>query len=202
MGGIGSGKYNKWKTKPTTANYNSLDLRKLNKLVTLDHLCGFTLEWNKNNEVTSSVDCIFDNNVLEIHYSIEDKNGKVSNIDYVPIVKTPCHFGGERKWLVCPGCHNNALVLYVVNRFRCRKCHGLYHPSSNEGEFYRATRAMCNIQDKLNGKELRPLDGAVGLSKPKWMRYNTYFKLHNEAYLRQKKLFNEYRRAFSIFGDY
>jgi uncharacterized protein YbgA (DUF1722 family) len=45
-------------------------------------------------------------------------------------------------------------------------------------------------------------DGADGLSKPKWMRYKTYFKLHDEAYLRQKKLFNEYRRAFGIFGGY
>jgi hypothetical protein len=198
MGGIGSGKYNKWRTKPTTASYNSLDMRKLNKLVTLDHTCGFDLEWNKNNKVTSSVGCIFDNDVLEIHYSIKNKNGQVSNIDYVHITTTHCHFGGELQWFMCPCFFNKTLVLYVVNRFRCRKCHGLYHPSSNEGEFYRATRAMCNIQDKLNGKELRPLDGITGLSKPKWMRYNTYFKLHDEAYLRQKKLFNEYRRTFGI----
>jgi hypothetical protein len=199
MGGIGSGKYNKRKTKPTTASYNSLDLRKLNKLVTLDHLCGFTLEWKKDNEVKSSVDCIFNNDVLEIHYSIKNKNGKVSNIDYIHIAKTPCHFGGDRKWLVCPGCGSNALVLYIVNRFRCRKCHGLYHPSSAEGDLNRANRAMCNIQDKLNGSQLRPTDGVAGLSKPKWMKEKTFYRLYNQAYLRQRKFFNIYKR---IFGAY
>jgi hypothetical protein len=141
----------------------------------------------------------FSDNALEINDSLK-KKGKVSNINY--IATTPCHFGGGRQWLVCLGCHNNALVLYVVNRFRCRKYHGLYYLSSNEGEFYRPTIAMCNYQDKLNGKELRLIDGISGLSKPKCMKYRTYFKLHNEAYLREKKLFNEYRRAFGIFGDY
>ena len=196
MGGVNSGKYNRWLKKPTTANYNSLDLRKLNKLVSLEGTCGFDLEWNKNNKVTSSVGCIFTDDVLQIHFSIKTSKGEVSNVDYVHIAKTPCHFGGERQWLVCPGCHNNALVLYVVNRFRCRKCHGLYHPSSNEGDFYRATRAMCKYQDKLNGKELRPLDGANGLSKPKWMRYETFDRLYDEACLTEKKFQKEYRLAF------
>lgn len=200
MGGIGSGKYSKWKTKPTTASYNSLDLRKLNKLVSLEGgTCGFDLQWNKNNNVTSSVGCIFTDDVLQIHYSIKNSKGQVSHVDYVQITKTQCHFGGERKWFVCPGCHNKTLVLYVVNRFRCRKCHGLYHPSSNEGEFYRATRAMCKYQDKLNGKELSPIDGITGLSKPKGMRYGTYFKLHEEAFLRQKKLHQQYKRVFGLF---
>lgn len=198
MGGIGSGKYNKWKTKPTTADFYSIDLRKLNKLVSLDHTCGFTLEWNNNNKVTSSVDCRFSDDVLEIHYSFKGREEQANITDYVNITSTPCHFGGERKWFVCPGCYNKTLLLYVINRFRCRKCHGLYHPSSNEGKFYRATRAMCKSQDKLNGKALKPIDGVVGLSKPKWMRYRTYFRLHDEAWLRERKLFEEYRKAFGL----
>lgn len=198
MGGIGSGKYNKYKSKPTTASYNSIDLRKLSKLVALDHTCGFDLEWNKNNKVTSSVGCIFIDDVLQIHYSIKNSKGQVSHVDYVHIAKTQCHFGGERKWFICPGCQSKTLVLYVVSRFRCRKCHGLYHPSSNEGELYRTTRAMCNIQNKLNGNELKPIDGITGLSKPKWMRYATYFKLHEEAFLREEKLHRVYRRVFSF----
>jgi hypothetical protein len=198
MGGIGSGKYSKYKSKPTTASYVAIDLRKVGKLVTLDHVCGFTLEWKKNDVVKNSVDCIFENNILELYYSVSGSCKESGIIERIRLTSTPCHFGGERKWLICPGCNKKVLILYGVSRFRCRKCHGLYHPSSNEGELYRATRAMCNYQDKLNGSALKPTDGIHGLSKPKWMREVTFDRLHGQAYLRYQKFFDEYKRIFGL----
>jgi hypothetical protein len=196
MGGIGSGRYNKYKTKPSLANYLSIDLRKINKVITLYHLCGFTLEWNNNGVVTNSVNCIFDNNILELYYSRSGSHEESSVVEHIELTSTPCNFGGERSWFVCPGCKRKALILYGANRFRCRKCTGCYHPSSSEGDLYRATRAMCSIQAKLNGSELRPFDGIDGLTKPKWMRHNTYFRLHHKAFLKQKKLFEQYTKIF------
>jgi len=173
LGGIGSGKYNKCKTKPTLASYINLDLRKVLKLIKLDRCCGFTLEWSKNDIVTSSVDCIFENNILELYYSLSKVHTEKSIVDRIELTATPCYFGGKRKWFICPECDRKALILYAANRFRCRKCVGCYHPSSNEGELYRATRAMCNIQNKLNGLELSPMEGVNGISKPKWMKWQT-----------------------------
>jgi hypothetical protein len=199
MGGIGSGTYIKYKSRLTTADYYALDLRKLNKLVTLDHTCGFTLEWSVKSVVKSSVQCVFTNNVLELHYAhIRDGIRKAAS-DYINVTSLPCNFGGERQWLVCPDCQNKTLLLYVIDKFKCRKCHGLYHPSSNEGELYRSTRAMCNYQNKLNGKHLRPIDGMDGISKPKWMRHKTYERLKGEAILSENKYNEQYSRVFKNY---
>lgn len=36
---------------------------------------------------------------------------------------TPCHYGGERKWLICPRCGTKRLTLYVFNTcVLCRTC--------------------------------------------------------------------------------
>lgn len=198
MGGIGSGTYRKFKSKQTTEDFYSLDLRKLNKLVPLDQNCQFTLEWRNQDRVNAAIDCRLIDDVLELHYSIQKGVEQTNNIDYVSIVITPCNFGGMRRWLRCPACKKKSLLIYLVNRFQCRKCQKLYHPSSSEGELFRATRMMCRYQDKLNGREISPLDGISGLSRPKFMRYRTYFKLQYEASLREKKLITQYKRAFGI----
>jgi hypothetical protein len=141
------------------------------------------------------VACLIDE-VLELHYSIIKDVERISAVDCVNITKTPCNFGGIRRWLLCPSCKKKSLLLYVVNRFHCRKCQNLYHPSSSEGDLFRATRALCNEQNKLNGKHLKPMDGISGISKPKWMRNGAYNKLREDALLREKKFREEYRRAF------
>jgi hypothetical protein len=196
MGGIGSGTYRKFKLKATTEDFYSLDLRKLTKLVPIDQNCQFTLEWRNQDNVNAAIDCRVIDDVLELHYSIYKDIERVSAVDYVSIIKTPCNFGGVRRWLRCPACKKRALILYIVNRFHCRKCQNLYHPSSNEGSLFRATRALCNEQNKLNGKHLKPMDGISGISKPKWMRYKTYNTLKEEALVSEKKFREEYRRAF------
>ena len=198
MGGIGSGTYRKFKSKPTTEDFYSLDLRKLNKLVPFDQNCQFTLEWTTQNKANASIDCRLIDEVLELHYSIIKGVERANAVDYVNITKTPCNFGGVRRWLLCPGCNKKALVLYIASNFRCRKCHNIYHPSSNEGELFRATRALCRYQDKLNGKNLSPIDGTSKLSKPKWMRYETFFKLQNEAQHKHKNFIKHYERSFAI----
>ncbi|PKI01915.1 hypothetical protein [Glaciecola sp. 33A] len=196
MGGIGSGTYRKFKSKATTEDFFSIDLRKLTKLVPFDQNCQFTLEWRNRNTVNASIDCRLIDEVLELHYSISKRVERTSAVDYVNITKTPCNFGGVRRWLLCPGCNKKALILYIASNFRCRTCHNIYHTSSNEGSLFRATRAVCKEQNKLNGKHLKPMDGISAISKPKWMRYKTYARLKEETLLREKKFREEYRRAF------
>ena len=196
MGGIGSGMYRKFTSKPTTEDFYSLDLRKLNKLVPLDQNCQFTLEWRKSGKSQNVLACRLEGDVLELNYAHSRGGESVSVTDCVGLTTTPCNFGGVRKWFVCPGCNKRALVLYSIGRFRCRKCHNLYHPSSNEGELFRATRALCKYQDKLGGTKLTAIDGINGLSKPKWMRYPTYLKLQSEVFSRSKLFSEYYKRTF------
>ncbi len=52
-------------------------------------------------------------------------------VDYtVPLTATPCHFGGERDWFLCPGagCGRRVAKLHHppgATYFLCRYCHGL-----------------------------------------------------------------------------
>jgi hypothetical protein len=39
----------------------------------------------------------------------------------IPIVTTECHFGGERRWFLCPDCGRRCAVLYKPD-YRCRLC--------------------------------------------------------------------------------
>lgn len=46
----------------------------------------------------------------------------------IEITTTPCHFGSERIWFLCPSCKKRVATLYkppVKNTLLCRKCHDL-----------------------------------------------------------------------------
>ena len=48
---------------------------------------------------------------------------------------TPCNFGGERSWLLCPACSRHVVKLYRPSPYHiyaCRKCHNLTYRSSQQ----------------------------------------------------------------------
>jgi len=52
----------------------------------------------------------------------------------IEITSTPCHFGKERFWFICPKCKGRIGTLYkppTQNVFLCRKCHNLCYMSSS-----------------------------------------------------------------------
>jgi hypothetical protein len=49
----------------------------------------------------------------------------------IPVRLTPCAFGGQRSWFVCPGCGTRCAVLYAYwGVVRCRGCHHLTYAST------------------------------------------------------------------------
>jgi hypothetical protein len=51
----------------------------------------------------------------------------------IPLTKTPCYFGGERFWFICPDCHRRVSILYrprYSSFFLCRHCHDLTYQST------------------------------------------------------------------------
>jgi hypothetical protein len=56
----------------------------------------------------------------------------------IPITTTPCQFGGERSWFLCPldvsgaACGRRVPKLYLDRGlFGCRQCHNLAYASQN-----------------------------------------------------------------------
>ena len=57
----------------------------------------------------------------------------------IEVTSTPCHFGKERFWFICPKCKKRIGTLYkppTQNIFLCRKCHDLKYMSSSHHRMF------------------------------------------------------------------
>jgi len=104
--------------------------------------------------------------------------GKVDGVSYsIELTRTDCHFGGYRRWFVCPFCDCRRAILYLSTQgFICRICADLTY----------VTQRM-NLEDrKLRRK--RKILARLGLNgdpigKPLWMRQKTFQALTFELLL-------------------
>jgi hypothetical protein len=74
---------------------------------------------------------------IKFNYTITQKDtGEKQDFDYqVSLTSTPCNFGGERYWFLCPGqgCQKRVGCLYMGQRyFLCRHCLNLAYESQNK----------------------------------------------------------------------
>jgi hypothetical protein len=103
---------------------------------------------------------------LWIKYQIRDQQ----TIEAFRIYKVPCHFGGYRVILECPGCHQRSSLFYLrYQMFRCRGCHGLTYESQSEGRLGRLAIKRSKLAGAL---------GASGI-RPRGMHLGTFTKLQS-----------------------
>jgi hypothetical protein len=177
MGGPGSGNRDRWGAKPSTAACNRFDLVSLRRGGWLRPGVVGTATWSRGEQETAAIGwAVVDEGgtvtALELRYAV----GGEAIAYRVPLEWTPCHFGGERPWFVCPGdgCGRRAAVLYGGRYFLCRRCQGLAYESTRESPGERATRKVQRIRKRLGGSAnlLTPLP-----PKPKGMHWRTYERL-------------------------
>jgi hypothetical protein len=99
---------------------------------------------------------------------------------------TPCHLGGSRRWFLCPGCGRRCAILYPV---KCRVCLKLIYASEHEGVLDRRYRAAFKLRERLGQSE-----GGLAApfpSKPKLMRWHTYFKLRRKALANEQRILGQ-----------
>jgi hypothetical protein len=96
---------------------------------------------------------------------------------YEPIKldRTPCNFGGNRYWFLCPGCNKRIAVLYGSGpRFLCQPCSGVVYASKNESYIDRMMRKARKIRLRLGGIDDLTLPIP---DKPKFMHWKTYRRM-------------------------
>lgn len=121
-------------------------------------LYGVMTWTNEMSEQTSSVNVqtfISDSedNYLRIYYSQTTPSGEKTDFDYkIPLVTTPCRFGGKRYWFICPMYRNNEYcgrrvgILYKNGKFfACRHCYKLTYASQNCGGRYKGFVSLLDI---------------------------------------------------------
>jgi hypothetical protein len=68
----------------------------------------------------------------------------------VAVATSPLHFGGARRWLVCPGCGIKRVSLYIVaTSLLCRRCAGLRYASQGMNGRSRAIERADRIRAQL-----------------------------------------------------
>jgi len=83
-----------------------------------------------------------DNLLKDIKAEIKELRLKIKLKEFgqkIEIASTPCHFGKERFWFVCPKCRKRAGTLYkppTQNIFLCRKCHDLKYMRSSHHRMF------------------------------------------------------------------
>lgn len=171
MGRYGSG-------RATTDYYHKIDVFSFNRDGLLRPGTSFTVRWSRTGVETGAIQCRTTWNSIILSYSHKrGEAGEWQQEEYpVELVRTPCHYGGERTWFLCParGCGRRVAVLYGGGIFACRHCHRVVYESQREQPHYRALRRIQAIRTKLGGS------GSMAEPfphKPKGMHWRTYDRL-------------------------
>jgi hypothetical protein len=142
---------------------------------------------------------------VELSYSVRPSEAwsRKEDVRYqVWLAWTPCNFGGERPWFLCPGivngvaCGRRVAKLYLRGRyFLCRHCHDLTYASRQQSSALNVAERKCQrIRRKLGGS-LR-VDEPFP-ERPKRMNHRTYLHLFEEY----EKAREEYTQALDHYAE-
>jgi hypothetical protein len=194
LGGVGSGSWYRFNTKTTVEECRSLDVRRLHREGLLKPGYRFSWSWSRAGRQIASIGGVVlgssrpEGVVLLFRHrsglSVEWEDVQ----ELVELDWTPCNFGGERPWFICPGagCGRRVTVLYGPGRyFLCRHCYDISYQSQRDNKMYRALHRAQDIRRRLGGSAnmMEPFP-----EKPKGMHWETYERLrweHHEAEMEQ-----------------
>jgi len=182
MGGSGSGTWYRWDKKTYTEEVKRIDIHFMKKQnLTKPHIAG-SLSWNCGGEPSGDIRFKMYPDKMILLYKFRESGGDWESVeDTVMLDETPCHYGGSRKWFICPSCARRVGLLYGPGKyFRCRHCYGLSYSSQSEGYLDRMARKAKKIRRKLDiGVEWWEADCLSDpiFEKPKGMRWRTFERL-------------------------
>ena len=174
MGGFGSGRHG---GKSTTGDMHVLDIRKIARAGRLTPGQSFGWQWTCNGEKIASINMRTDTDRVTLDYRARDRGGEWQAMNYqVRLSWTPCTYGGQRAWWLCPavGCGRRVAVLYGGKIYACRHCHQLAYRTQREQPHDRAASKADKLRDRLQWKA-GILNGNG--SKPKKMHWATFERL-------------------------
>ena len=168
MGGFGSGRLG---FRPIAERSQRLDVRALAQRGLLGHGIHRWV-WSLAGQEIGSIVFHAHGDRITLDYRVRTHGGEWEQMLYdVPIVRTPCHYGGSRPWFRCPACWRRVAVLYLPGRMAaCRKCYRIGYQSQCDSRAARAMRKMEKIEERLGGDE-------TTLMKPPRMRWATFDRL-------------------------
>lgn len=163
--------------KRTTSDMRALDVRKVQREGLLRPGHSFGWSWTRRGETIASINLKVEADRVTLDYRNRPNGGEWQAMNYpVRLSWTPCTYGGQRAWWLCPavGCGRRVAVLYGGSVFACRHCQRLAYKSQRETPDDRAYRRANNLRARL-GWVPGVIHGPG--SKPKGMHWKTFQRL-------------------------
>jgi hypothetical protein len=185
MGGPGSGRWYRWQgSKTTVEGCRQIDVRDWHRRGLLQGW-GFTWSWHTcdgEREAWILVRVKPGRQVI-LMYRVRAGGGEWQDVEEpIALAWTPCRYGGQRPWFICPGvvhgrvCSRRVGILYGAGRyFLCRQCHDLVYESQREDLPTRLISKAQKIRRRLGGSasSMEPFP-----AKPNGMHWRTYSRLY------------------------
>lgn len=183
MGGYFSTRWNYTRTRMDTDGLLYLDVTDLRKMGALKPGALSWQQWtNGRGDVVGSIQSLMnsDGDALTLIYRVRENGGEWQDVrERIMLDATPCHYGGERPWLSCPGCFSRRRVLYSAGgRFRCRQCHDLAYSSTREDVVERSQRRTRKLQKRLGAPSSTTIFDLP--PKPEGMHWATYSRIADQ----------------------
>lgn len=138
-----------------------------------DRASYFTCGWNRGGEPSGNITVQSSQDSATLIYRIKDFHSDEwqDKRQVIPVVRTACGYGGNRKWFECPVCQRRCELLYLrAYRFACRKCQRVAYTSQSGGPM-----------DRLMHKSHK-LKARIDEGKPKGMRWRTYERIWDQVH--------------------
>jgi hypothetical protein len=163
--------------RDTTEGYKRIDVSFLRERGYLVPGAFFTLSWSRNDVQTGWIQCRTNDEAVILSYRHRRGEWDDWKSEEYPVwlSYTPCNYGGERPWFLCParGCGRRVAILYRGTIFACRLCHQLVYESQREAPHYRLLRKAQKLSERLGGTGC--IDDMV--FRPKGMHQGTFERL-------------------------
>lgn len=170
MGDPGSGGWNRT-GRGTVEEHPALEAGRLRRAGALKDGCG----WHRDAIRLAEVTILGGRERLRVRHRGRAGEGDPQPTEEAIAVRwRACPFGGERPFLLCPGCRRPVLKLHLAAaRFRCRRCHRLTHAACREQEHQRALRRAGRLRRRLDAGPA----GSPVPPRPKGMHRRTHQRL-------------------------
>ena len=175
MGGRRSGTWCRWSTQSTCEEVKRVDIRYMRKQNLLKPGYSGSLSWTRGNESAGDIRYRVEQSRLILNYRFREYGGDWQPVkESVWFDRTPCNYGGERLWFLCPRCSKRVAVLYGADvRFLCRYCYNIRYSSQMKGKLDQ----LIDQKHKLGNRIFEDYDGD-GWRKRKGMHQKTFDRLH------------------------
>ena len=187
--------------KDVADDYIKLTIFKLNQHTSIRYTTKGNMTWSSYFDPDFKLDysvyydwMYWEDSSIQLTYKDCDVNGREIRLHYkVNLTTTPCTYGGERFWFICPGlkngipCKRRVGVLYKPKRgcpyFACLHCYDLtYESSKTSGRLRSRPLSIPEIEDLKSSITKRFYKGKFTKKYNRYITEVVKFKEYHPAF--------------------